>query len=509
DITKRKQAEEALQESEKKYRTIFEQLIDLYYQTDIQGIITNLSPSVKPLTGYDPDELIGRSVLDVYLNPVDRDNFVRELMKSGRVENYELKLVKKTGEVADVSINAHVVLGEDKEPVSIEGVMHDITERKRAEEALKESEAKYRTLFEESTDGIIIADIETKEFLYVNPSMCHMLGYSEEELMALGVGDMHPKEDLEYVISKFEAQAREDKTLVSEIPCLRKDGTVVYADINAAIALIDGRQCSTGFFRDITERRQAEEERQRLEEQIQEARRMESLGVLASGIAHDFNNLLAGVLGNADLALMKLSPVSPACDSVEKIIISARRAADLVSQMLAYAGKGKTIVKPVNLSEVVEEMAHILDTSIPDNAVVEYDLASDLPMVEADLMQVRQVIRNLFNNSMEALGEDCGTITVTTGAVECGPGLDCIPEPRFGAELREGSYVYLQVDDDGCGMDEEIQEKLFDPFFSTKFVGRGLGLPAALGIMRDHGGAISVRSQPVQGTTARILFPVS
>lgn len=394
---------------------------------------------------------------------------------------------------------------------AIAGILGRSTERIQAVEALQESEAKYRTLTDNLNVGVYRNTVGPKgEFIEANPAIVKLFGYANrEEFLAINTADLYqnPNERKKFNVKMLRDGFVENEELLLK----KKDGNPFIASVSA-VAVRDENgevQYYDGIIEDITKRKQLEEERRRLEEQIQEARRMESLGVLAGGIAHDFNNLLTSVLGNADLALMKLSSVSPAYDSVEKIIISARRAADLVSQMLAYAGKGKTIVKPVNLSEVVEEMAHILDASISDNAVVEYDLASDLPMVEADLLQVRQVIRNLFNNSMEALGEDGGSITVTTGAVECGPGLDCIPEPHFGAELREGSYVYLQVDDDGCGMDKEIQEKLFDPFFSTKFVGRGLGLPAALGIVRDHGGAISVRSQPGQGTAARILFPVS
>jgi len=510
--TERIQAEKALRESEAKYRTLTENLNVGIYRNIIgpRGEFIEANPAIVKMFGYaSREEFLATHAVDLYQNPEDRRNFTEKMRRDGYVKNEELPLRQKDRTPFIASISAVAAKDENGEVLYYDGIVEDITERKRILEELISSEERLRILFERAPDAIYINDLKGN-FIDGNKMAEEITGYSKEELIGKNMLKLRllPKSQLPRAARALSMNVLGKSTGPDEFTLNRKDGSKVDVEISTYPVKIENQTVVLGIARDITERKQLEEERRRLEEQIQEARRMESLGVLAGGIAHDFNNLLTGVLGNADLALMKLSPVSPAYDSVEKIIISARRAADLVSQMLAYAGKGKTIVKQINLSEVVEEMAHILDASIPDNAVVEYDLASDLPNIEADPLQIRQVIRNLFNNGSEALGEEGGTITVTTGAVECGPGLDCIPEPRFGAELREGSYVYLQVDDDGCGMDEEIQEKLFDPFFSTKFVGRGLGLPAALGIMRDHGGAISVMSQPGQGTTARILFPV-
>ncbi|MBS3821711.1 MAG: response regulator, partial [Phycisphaerae bacterium] len=241
--------------------------------------------------------------------------------------------------------------------------------------------------------------------------------------------------------------------------------------------------------------------------QIQHAQKLESLGVLAGGIAHDFNNLLVGILGNADLALTELSPVSPARESVQQIEISARRAADLCRQMLAYSGKGRFVIEPIDLSEVVEEMGHMLTVAISKNVVLKYNLPDDLPAVMADATQIRQVVMNLITNASEAIGDRSGVISVSTNAMECTQ--ECLDEAYAAEDLSPGMYVALEVSDTGCGMDAETLAKLFDPFYTTKFTGRGLGLAAVLGIIRGHGGAIKVDGEPGRGSTFTVLLPAS
>jgi two-component system cell cycle sensor histidine kinase/response regulator CckA len=269
---------------------------------------------------------------------------------------------------------------------------------------------------------------------------------------------------------------------------------------------IDGRPVGRVWsFRDVTARNRAEEERRQLEAQMQQGQKLESLGVLAGGIAHDFNNLLTAILGHANLALLEMAPESPGCDSLREIENASRRAAELCRQMLAYAGRGRLIVESVNLSRLVQELVHMLHVSISKKALLSCDLAEDLPAIEADPAQVRQIVMNLVINASEAIGDNDGAIGITTSALECG-----------GEDLRSslhtetpppGRYVLLEVADTGCGMDADTQARVFDPFFTTKFAGRGLGLAAVLGIVRKHRGAIKVSSERGKGTTFRILFP--
>ncbi|MCD6288137.1 MAG: response regulator, partial [Candidatus Hydrogenedentes bacterium] len=223
------------------------------------------------------------------------------------------------------------------------------------------------------------------------------------------------------------------------------------------------------------------------------------------GIAHDFNNILTGILGNADLALMELPPVSPACQNLQEIEIAAHRAADLCRQMLAYSGRGKFVVEAIDVNELIDEMSHLLDISISKKALLRYNLADNLPAIEADATQIRQVLMNLIINASEAIGNKSGVISVSTGAMDCDRAY--LRSTFFDDDLPEGVYVYFEVSDTGCGMDETTRNKIFDPFFTTKFTGRGLGLAAVLGIVRGHSGTIKVYSEPNRGTTFKALFP--
>jgi len=256
---------------------------------------------------------------------------------------------------------------------------------------------------------------------------------------------------------------------------------------------------------DITDLRRLDAERRALEAKVQHAQKLESLGVLAGGIAHDFNNLLVGILGNASLALMDLEEDSPLREVIADIETTALRAADLTKQMLAYSGKGRFIVRAVDLNALVREMAQLLQTVISKRAVLRFELAADLPLVEADATQVRQVVMNLITNASDAIGSDAGAITLRTGVRSASRATRA---SSYGDDaLPDGLYAFIEVEDTGCGMDAETMGRIFDPFFSTKFTGRGLGLAATLGIVRGHQGTIDVASAPTRGTTFTVLLP--
>ena len=258
---------------------------------------------------------------------------------------------------------------------------------------------------------------------------------------------------------------------------------------------------------EMVERELAEEERRRVQVKLLHAQKLESLGVLAGGIAHDFNNLLVGILGNAGLALQDLPPDSPARETLRDIEAAALRAADLTYQLLAYAGKGQVVVEAIQLSHLVEEMGNLLATAVTKNAKLEYRFTRSRRVIQGDATQLRQIVMNLVTNASEAIGTSAGTITISTGVVQADRAY--LADAHLGPGLPEGEYAYLEVQDTGHGMHVSTVARIFDPFFSTKFAGRGLGLAAVLGIVRTHRGAIKVHSAPGQGTTIRVLFPVS
>jgi signal transduction histidine kinase len=227
--------------------------------------------------------------------------------------------------------------------------------------------------------------------------------------------------------------------------------------------------------------------------------------MMAGGIIHNFNNLLVGILGNADLLLREISPESIARDSLEEIRKASLRASDLTSKMLAYSGKGQFVIESVDVNSLIENMTPQLKAATPENVNLRLDLSPAAGRINADIARISQVITNLVTNAFEAIGSDGGGITIRTESVYADQA--GLPRTYIGDDLPAGHYTVLEVLDDGCGMDAETQEKLFDPFFSTKFTGRGLGMPAVLGIVRGHRGAVTVTSQPGQGTTVRILLP--
>ncbi len=257
----------------------------------------------------------------------------------------------------------------------------------------------------------------------------------------------------------------------------------------------------------VAARQRASEERQGLEEKLRQTQKLESLGILAGGIAHDFNNLLVGILGNLDLALAKVPPESPLRPQLVRADAAAQRAAELTNQMLAYSGKGKFVVEPVDISRLVEEMAHLLETVIAKTVTLRYELPPGLPLIKADATQLRQVVMNMITNASDAQQGRQGTVTVKTGTVHADRAY--LSTVHFGDSLPEGDYVYLEVADTGCGMDRDTSARIFDPFFTTKQTGRGLGLAAVLGIVRGHRGALKVYSEPGQGTSFKVYFPAA
>ena len=264
---------------------------------------------------------------------------------------------------------------------------------------------------------------------------------------------------------------------------------------------------AAGTVLDITAMREAQIERENLSRKMQETQKLESLGVLAGGIAHDFNNLLTGILGNASLASMDLPPRSPVMDYIGQINEAAQRAAELCKQMLAYSGRGRFVIQQLDIGQLVEETAQMLQISISKKAVLRFRLDKGLPPVEVDATQIRQVIMNLVINASEAIGEQSGVIALSTGLTRVDRSY--LGGTMTAPELPDGDYVFLEVSDSGCGMDAGIQARIFDPFFTTKFTGRGLGLAAVLGIVRGHKGALKVYSEQGRGTTFKLLFPAA
>jgi PAS domain S-box-containing protein len=378
---------------------------------------------------------------------------------------------------------------------------------RRESARLHESEAKYRTLFEDAAEAVLLL---TDSIVDCNGRACHLWDHQREQI--LGRHPIHFSPPLQpdgcasrEIFARHLAAARAGQPQLFYWRFLGRDNAPVDTDVSLACVTLGERSLVQAVIRDVTSRRLAEEASRRLEERARQAQKLESLGVLAGGIAHDFNNLLTVILGNAGLIRQALSEEPEGLCYVEAVETAAQRAAELCRQMLAYAGKGRYVIQRLDLGRLAEETARFLKTAFPRNTALEFHLAKDLPPIEGDGMQIRQVLVNLLTNAAEALGPDGGTIVVSTAAVELGLGRPAGREE----ELPDGLYTSIEVSDTGCGMDPEIQKRIFEPFFSTKFTGRGMGLSAVLGILRSHRGTVQVTTQPGHGTSFRVLLPAT
>jgi len=387
-----------------------------------------------------------------------------------------------------------------------------IVHHKREEEALRASESYIKAVMDSLPLGIAVNSLDPDvNFAYMNDNFPRIYRTTREALTDANSFWENVYEDPDFRAEIRQrvmadcASGEQQRMRWLEVPITRKGAATAY--VSAMNTPVPGMALMISTVWDVTERKLAEDARLRLEQQMLNTQKLESLGVLAGGIAHDFNNILMTVMGNASLALLRLSPDSPVVDNLKQIELAADRAANLAQQMLAYSGKGKFVIESIDLSHLVEEMAHMLEVSISKKAVLRYNFGKRLPTVEADATQLRQVIMNLVINASEAIGDRSGVIAITTGAIDCDRSY--LNSVWLEKQLPVGLYTFLEVADTGCGMDQETIGRLFDPFFTTKFTGRGLGMAAVLGIVRGHKGAVKVYSEPGKGTTFKLLFPAA
>ena len=479
--------------------------VDSIISINETGIILSFNPSAERMLGYSSQEIIGKNVRSLMPSPFrdEHDSYLSNYLNTGIAKiigtGREVVVLRKDGTEfpADLAISE---ICHDGNRI-FTGVLRDLTEKKENEKQLSDNVAKLSAFLETAVDSIISID-EFGTILSFNPSAERVLGYSSQEIIGKNVRSLMPSPFREqhdgYLSNYLDTGIAKIIGTGREVVVLRKDGTEFPADLAISEIRHDGNRIFTGVLRDLTEKK-------KWESKSLHSQKLESLGILAGGIAHDFNNLLMGVLGNSSLILEKLSPGSPINSSMKDIQDAATSAAELCQQLLAYAGKGRFVSQALSLSEVVRDFEHLLETTIPKNVALKYKLAESLPAINADPRQLQQLVMNLITNAAEAIGDDDGTITLTTGVVNADS--EYLRSTYLDDNLPPGDYVYYEVRDSGCGMTEETQLKLFDPFFSTKFTGRGLGLAALLGIVRGHHGTVKIHSEAGKGTTFQVLFP--
>lgn len=515
------QAPEPFDDAAERLRVLSELTSDFVYISQVEdGKLVSrwLSESFERIFGAQLDELRKHRWTDL-VHPDDHALVRRRLesLLAGREFACEVRILDLEGNLCWLRDQARPIYRNGR-LVSICGAAQDITEQRRYEARLRESENRYRRLIQRSPVPIIVHCDEVIAF--ANERALAAFGAEHpEEVIGQSIWIGVPEEERPFLASRVERiYAKDFDSKPTEARFRRLDGEMFDVEVMSTMIDLGGRPAAEVVFQDITERKRAERRAREQEERAQRAQKLESLGSLAAGIAHDFNNILVGVMGHADLALEHLDRESAAGLHVEELGKGAQHAADLAQQLLDYAGEKRAQTTQIDLSHLVREMDRLLRVSVRRWAGIEVELAADLPPVEGDPTQLRQVLMNLVLNAADAIADDegpaHGTIRVRTYAWT----RDHDDSRRFDDSFlpeasRNGSgaerLVALEVSDDGCGMDEATRRHIFEPFYTTKPTGRGLGMATVLGILRAHKGAVDIETAPGEGTRIRIAFPAA
>ncbi len=624
DITDRKEAEKALRENEQRLKKA-QQIAHIGdWEWEIDTGKVHWSDELYHVYGYEPHEIAPDYALVVgAMHPDSKGRFLSAIdaaLRGERPFEMDYTFYRKDGSVAVLHTIGKVLCGKNGAPERMVGTVQDITERMRAEDALRESEEKFRTIFESSNDGLLIADYSSRKFIAANQKICSMLGYGKEEIVGLGIEDIHPKESTPHVLEEYGRQMKGEIMVARDLPVMRKDGSVFYADIGATFIMLGGIHCSVGTFRDVTERREAEAalrrseefvknildtvdesflvmdrdfrimtanraycnsaglalkgvigkrcheithktpepcyeqgeecpvlrtfetgethvslhrhpdekgnilyvetrafpmrdnsgnvssvietitnitEKHLLEEERLKTQKLEAIGTLAGGIAHDFNNLLQGVFGYMSMAKITYDQKEKSLYMLDQAEKALHMSVDLARQLLTFSKGGNPVKRKIMLQPIIDNSVRFALSGSRVDCRIETE--GPLSMIEADEGQIGQVIQNIVLNSDQAMPMG-GTILITSRNVSA---------PREGppAHLKEGNYVEISVKDTGIGIPGQYLPKIFDPYFTTKEKGSGLGLATAYSIIRNHGGVIDVKSELGKGSTFFIYLP--
>jgi PAS domain S-box-containing protein len=497
NITERKRAEEAQKESEVKFEMTFRSApYAMCITLPSNGKIIDANDKYIRLIGYSAEELLSSSTkeLNIWADPVQRDKLVAELYNNGQLRDVECVFRRKSGETFTALLSADILNLHGNQYILSSTI--DTTERKQAEKALAESEKKYRTLVDSASEAILVAQDGMLKF--VNHKTEDLAGYSEPELLAKPFPDFIYPDDRQMVVENYTKRIKGVPVLPQyEFRLLCKDGSARWVEINSVLIDWKDKPATLNFLTDITERKRLEEERQKLDQQLMQAQKLDSLGVLAGGIAHDFNNLLGGIFGYIDLASSE-SDGEKTTGYLSKALTTIDRARGLTQQLLTFAKGGAPARATHRLPQLIKETGQFALSG--SNVSCIFDIPDDLWPCDIDKNQIGQAIDNIVINAQQAMPLG-GSLRISAANVS-------FAENEH-APLAKGDYVRLSFKDTGVGIPKDILPRIFDPFFTTKTKGHGLGLATCYSIVKRHYGVVEVESVPGEGSTFQIYLPAS
>ncbi len=500
DVSDLVQSRHELRKSRERWRRLLDLLPD-FVGVHEGGRWVYLNRAALQMFGArDPHELLGKPAI-LCVHPDDRARVAARIAEGRKQRKPQPLVLEHLVRLDGSDFWAEVAAAPwpDGAEDAVIVVARDVTERVRAER----ENAMLRAAVEASEEPITLLDAACR-IVFANEAAAKLYGIAREDLQGRHIAELRGGKPGDALFSEIFGTIQQGRTWRGEIQIRRANGEVrIVARRASPIMDAQGRLAHQIVIdRDITEERKQQEK-------LAHMQRLESLGVLAGGIAHDFNNLLAVILSHAALAKREVEEGSQLAKRLETIVQSAERGAELCRQLLAYAGRTPRTRKLVDLNELVRANLRLLEVSIPKHAELSLALAKRLPRISANPTEIHQLLMNLITNAAEALGEQGGTITLTTATAQLDAAALQAPTMFAAEHARPGRFVLLQVADTGCGMDETTKQRLFEPFFTTKQTGRGLGMSAVLGIVRAHRGAIRVDSAPGQGTCFSIWLPAA
>jgi len=501
----------SLQHNEEKYRTILDNIEDGYFEVDLKGNFTFFNNSVCRILGYSSSEMPGmnnRKYMDQKNAKKVFETFNRVYRTGKPAKGFDWEVIRADGSKAHVDTSVTLITDAAGNPIGFRGIARDITDRKQAEKDLRESEEKYRQLLNYAPAGIYEVDFTKGKLVSVNDVMSEYTGYSKDELLNMSAPDFLTRESQKQMQDRIARLMKGERIYGSaEYKARTKDGREFWMLVNARYFYDKSGKLQSAMVvaHDITDRKRAQEEKERLEDRLQQAQKMEAIGTLAGGIAHDFNNILSVIIGYTELILMNGNVEAEVKQNLKEIFNASKHARDMVKQILAFSRQSKQERKPIQVAHIVKEAIKMLRASLPTTILIQQQIEKDTGIIEADPTQIHQVLMNLCTNAAHAMNGQDGVLKISLSNVQLDhKALEMAPD------LQPGSYLKLSVSDTGHGIAPDAYEKIFDPYFTTKKKeeGTGLGLAVVQGIVKSHNGAVTVESEVGKGATFDVYLPV-